>query len=281
MIVPGVAIVMVCVAGCQKPATVYDTSSPEAMAESMRQMVANGEPQRLIELIEAPTPELQPMVTQLGELLAAADSLRATLEERMPDEIASLRGRTADAGFDEYVSALFQGAGQQGFGGLGALTGGAGMPTPRGGLSRERVRDLSVMLLADTFRPLREKPEDLGVVQINDDLAALTWAGRPIFPPFGVTARRTDEGWRIVLPIEGPAFGRFMPATPEEGEVLAGLIEVMQNAVADVERDVAEGRVTRVEGLSARATEKLVFPAGMTLLAYARMKDLDLGGIGP
>lgn len=256
------------------PERTYPTGTPEAVIASARAMLADGRPDRLVEMLEhAPPSEAQTERAQrmrdlharLGRVLAAANDLHAAVQRHLPDDLARLAAELEAAEARGETTSF-----------LAAVTpdrrrGRSGPESDARRAARERA---FARVLADPFgrlnRAVGEHADRLGIVEIGADTVAVTFDDRPVFPPFGLTMRRHPEGWRVVPPTALPVVSRFMPDTQAEFEIWGSLLATAEALLDDLRRGVETGRITDIEQLSRRAIEDAVVPIGMVMVALGR-----------
>jgi len=224
--------------------------TPEAVIDSVFALVAEGRPGRISELIAAPDDDMRLVVQRLGYLLDSVHALSVVMQESFPHEVETLRQRAARGEVRGGVGALLR------------------RPEP-GQASSEALR----LLLADPYAALRDGRERITTVMIADDAAAVLVDGAPAFG-VGMTMRYDEDAWWLELPLNIPVARRFMPQSPEEFQILASMIHVIENAVLDLTEDVRRGQAESVEDASRLAGEKAFAPIMICVVAYNRAMEV-------
>lgn len=241
----------------------YDRSTPEAVFEAARDMVAEGDAHRLSELLYADSPGMEQVYAGLGDVMGSVQGLAAAINERFPEEVAEFRARAeSEAKAGRGVSFLQQ-------------IGSAARPR-RGGPppaeEENRWNRVLQTVAADPYAWLTEAEDRLSYTWIDDERVAILWDQKPIFPPFGMIMQQDSRGqWSVVLPLRGiPMASRFLPQTEEEYAIWAAILQAVDNVVIDLETDVREGRLNSFESI-ARATGQKAAPVMIgCMIAYNR-----------
>ncbi|RMH26932.1 MAG: hypothetical protein D6692_08330, partial [Planctomycetota bacterium] len=256
------------------PEKTYPTDTPMAVIESAGQMLKDRRADRLVELIEPVPPtetdtdradRMRDLYIRLGRVLAAAQDLHAAVEIAMPDELTKLSAEVAAA----------ESRGER-TGILATL-----MPSRRNNADtteRRAARERAVSrLLADPFGSLDNAVTTnihrIGIQEIGADTVAVTWDGRPVLPPFGLTMRQHEEGWRVVPPTSLPMIRRFLPESEAEFQVWGSLLATVESLLDDLRRAVQSGRITTLDALSRKAIEDAIIPMGMVMIALGNADD--------
>lgn len=272
-IVPGLVVVVALVSlGCERKS--YSRSTPEELIDSAHQMVVDGHPERLTELIYASTadspdtedPRLRELYERLGGLLAQIDELARAVQEAFPEEVEQLRAEAeAAAQRGEARSMLTQ-----------ALTGRRG---PSRGERRQQGEDVMERamsdLLANPFGWLEGAKERISFFELTPDRQAVLWDGKPVLPPAGLAIERHDGDWYVVLPLSHPAMGRVMPSSDEQYAVFGSLIQVLDQTFRELTADVRSGKARDLNHVAEMTGEKAFMPMAMVALAYARLMSGD------
>lgn len=241
-------------AGCGDGDLDYDTSSPEAVLDSARLMVENGDARLLPELVQLDARDItyEDGVTEasaiaevkakLSELLGRMWLVGEALQARFPDE-------TIDS-LDEAV----------------AMVGDAG-----GG----DWTDIVGQLLSDPFGWLDEQESKLEILDLGDGTAAILWEDEPALGGF-VAMIETDDGWRASVPIELVRDTDYWPNTRHEWSVIASMLISIENALEDFERQVAADEFSSLSQASADAGRLVGESVVVQGIIYGMMKrDVD------
>lgn len=261
------AAAVVFAAGCRREPN-YSQASADAVIQSAQLMVKNGRADRLTDLVYAENEDMRGLYRRLGGMLKSAQSLALTLNEKFPKQVAELRAKAEQAAKDGKAAPLF-----------GRLTGEA-RRTARRAATGDRPNSGDMMdsafkqVLIDPYAWLDENSTKLGTTPINDEMAAVTWGGKPVFPPVGLVIKKDGEKWYLVLPTNLPGVSGFMPKTKDEYSIWASLIRTFDNVVKELEQDVKSGKSRSLDDVARKAGEKAVVPAGIAFLAYGRAVEV-------
>ena len=281
------AMVVVCLAmgsfglgGCSDE---YDRSTPEGTIATARKMLQNGDGRRVGELIYAQNQDEARLMRRMGIMLGNLDTLGNSIKEKFPKEVADLQARAEAASKDgkgaSMVNRLFsQVRPQQGMRRRNAGEGGGargGRPSGRPGQETEQLfNDLLKTLFADPYGWLKDSETQLTTVYLTEDSVALLWEEKPILPPIGLTMRKTEKGlWAFALPTNFPGVSSFWPKSKDEFEIWGGLVQVFDNVIVDLTKDVRDGRATSLDDVARRAGEKTFVPAVITFFAFTQLQD--------
>lgn len=290
-----VALLIACASGCDGSRREYPASSPDTMLDSARDMIANGEADRLSDLVYAEDEQMRSFLNQVGGLLGSLHGLGDAIEARFPEEIAAFRAEAERAAAEGRTNPLLSrlvasgrpggnatfGISQMDRSGLTLDTGSGGEASGgrRGGLlgggpsdsQREIFNGIIKQLLADPYGWLEDGRDRIDHVYLADDMVSLTWDGRVILPPFGLTLLEEDGRWFLVPPTSYPGVRMVLPRSDDEWYVWGSMIKTLERVVIDLERDVRSGRVRNMTDLADSATEKVAIPAMLIFFAYTNL----------
>lgn len=258
------------------PEKTYPTDSPRAVLESAAEMLADRRADRLVELIETVPPaeagtdrddRMSDLYIRLGRVFRAAQDLHASVEAKLPDELDELKADLAAAEARGESTSV-----------LAAL-----MPGRRGRNQspdqREARERLIERLLADPFagidNAVTENIDRIGIQEIGADTVAITWDNRPVLPPFGLTMRNSEQGWRLVPPTSLPMVRRFLPESEAEYQVWGSLLATVESLLDDLSADVRDGRIRSIDKLTQQAIEDAIIPMGMMMVALGNADEED------
>jgi len=258
------------------PEKSYTTDTPRAVLESAAEMLADRRADRLVELVETVPPDeagterddrMSDLYIRLGRVLRAAQDLHAAVETSMPDELEELTAELAAAEARGESTSII----------AALMPGRRNRPdTPEKRESRERLIE---RLLADPFagidNAVNENIDRIGIQELGADSVALTWDSRPVLPPFGLTMRSSEEGWRLVPPTSLPMVRRFLPDSEAEYQVWGSLLATLESLLDDLRDDVASGRIRTIDRLTQQAIEDAVIPMGMMMVALGNADEDD------
>ncbi|VAX40431.1 hypothetical protein MNBD_PLANCTO03-1078 [hydrothermal vent metagenome] len=244
----------------------YDRSTPDALLEAARDMVVNGDAERLHELLYTDSDEMEALYARLGWVLGHLQDLAVAINDRFPEEVAAAREKAeAEARAGRGMSLFEQ------FG-MGARRARRGSSSAGEG---SRFNALVQTIATDPYAWLTAAEGRLRYVEIDDERVAVLWDDKPVFPPFGLVMRQDQGQWSVVLPLHNiPWLSSYMPQTPEEYSIWGSLLQMVDNVLVDLEADVGEGRLHSLDALARATGEKAVVPMGMGMIAYDRaLKD--------
>lgn len=266
------------------PEKTYDTSTPEAVVRTAGQMLADRRADRLVELLEpVPTEDrgtereqrMQDLYIRLGRVLAAAQDLHRTIERRMPDQLEQLAQEIQSAEARGEATSLLAAImpDRRAMGGRQSRNA-PQQDTPARRAARERA---FAQILADPFgrlnRAVTDNIDRVGIAEIGFDTVAVTFDGRAVLPPLGLTMRQHPEGWRVVPPTNLPMVRRFTPNTEAEFMIWGSLLATAEALLDDLRLSVESGRITDMQQLSRKAVEDSIIPIGMIMVALGRAND--------
>jgi hypothetical protein len=282
-----VFVVMAVSAGCRRG---YDQSTPQAVLQTAKQMVEKGDADRLTELLYADTPQMRRLLQDLGLVLGSLQDLGKAVQKAYPEEIGELKKQAEESARQGDASGfLMRIAGQAsqqvsagkggrrslrlsaGPGGTAASIGEQNDPEAMRGMFDNAMKEL----FADPYGWIAANEARLTTQQVADDRAVILWDQKPVLG-IGLTMQRgEDDRWYVVLPLNAPGVGQFMPKTPESWEIMGSLMEVFDNMLRDLTQDVKSGRAARLDDLARIAGEKAFLPAVMVFFAYSKSIEAE------
>jgi hypothetical protein len=263
--------------GCSREP--YAQSTPDETILAAKTMIEKGEASKLPRLIYSENEDMRRWLSSVGRLTGDMQELARTLQEKFPDEVASLRARAAQAAQEGKATTLFgqlaqqtrrQGRNQRRQG-------------PPKGDERTQFDDAIVRLLADPYAFLRESEGRLTTAQVDDERVAVLWDGKPVLQPLGMLMQRDEQDrWCFVLPTNIPGAQGVMPQSKEQWEILGMLVTTLDKVVKDLTVEVQDGRLASLDAVSRRAGEMTFVPAVMVFYAYGKytqeMKEQQKAG---
>lgn len=266
-------IVLATFAGCEDTSR-YSQTTPEATIATARLMVEEGRAKRLGDLIYAENADMRTFLTRTGVFLGNLQKLGNAVQTKFPNDVAKLKADLEDASKQGKATTLFGQLAQQ------AMPRGR-RPNMDTTQARDAFDDAIKSILADPYSFLRESETRLTTEYLTDDSVSLRWDAKPIMAPIGMRMKLADDAkWYFALPTNIPGASAFLPKTKEEYEILGGLIEVFDNMVLDLIKDVEQGRVTSLDSLARTAGEKAFLPAVMVMFAYSKGVEQRTKGAG-
>lgn len=246
--------------GCSQE---YSQESPEALVLSARQMVLDGNANRLSELVWADSDGQQLVIDRLGRTLGVLQRLGQAVNDAFPKEVERIRSQADEAAESGEINSL-----------IGrALTaqGGIARGAPQAVRDERRMRqglDAVVReLMADPYGWLERHGDKLEPMRITDDIVALSWQGKPVV---GLSLTEQDGKWYLKLPLDQPALRRFLPQTDEEFEIWGELVASVHNVLLDLAVEVENGEHKDLESVASTAGEYALPTAFMVMIAYGK-----------
>ncbi len=271
---------------CQrkKAASAYSQSTPRDVIDSLVKMIEDGQVQRLPDLIYADSKEFRLVMNRLGSLMERMRELSVAVANRFPAETASIRAQLQDGRGLESLTKIAGGlpTGSKGGGNvelkLGQKNGPkVNIPVPANDAAgrearRDAVKEILDQLMADPFSLLAAYAKRLTTIEIDDTQVAVLFDGKPV-PPLGLTMKKENDAWFIVLPTNIPGAQQYLPETRAEWSILGSLVKALENSVSDLRDDVNNGKVMKMEQLAEKAGEKAFVPVAIIGVVYAKEMD--------
>lgn len=261
------AVVVACLGGCDR----YPQDSPEAVLSSARKMVEDGKADRLGRLLYAENDDVKRVYRQLGTTLGNLQDLGKEIQKAFPKEVEELRAQAEEAARSGKASSLIGQALIQ------------GTQQARGGRRRGPQQDPTELrdafdrtikeIIADPYGWLERSEERLTVQRVADDTALLMWDGKPVLPPLGIALKEEKGKWYVVPPTNVLGAVPFMPRTKDEYDVWIRVMQVVDNMVVDLIKDVKGGKVRSIREVAEAAGEKAFIPMVLGMIAYGKMMD--------
>jgi len=272
---------------CQrkKQAAAYSQSTPRDVIDSLVKMIDDGQVQRLPDLIYADSKEFRLVMNRLGLLMDRMRELSLAVAKRFPAETASIRQQLQDGRSLNSITKIAGGLPTGAKGGgkvelkLGQNKGSpaVNVPVPANDPAtrearRNAVQEILDQLMADPFSLLGAYAKRLTTVEIDDTQVAVLFDGKPV-PPLGLTMKKENDAWFIVLPTKIPGAQQYLPETRAEWSILGSLMKALENSVSDLRDDVNNGKVAKMEQLAEKAGEKAFVPVAIIGIVYAKEMD--------
>lgn len=256
-------LLVLLVSGCEDKSK-YSQATPEAAIATARLMVEEGKARRLSDLIYADNADTRAFLSRTGVFLGNLQKLGSAVQQKFPNDVTKLQADMEEAAKKGKATSLFGQLAQQ------AMPRGR-RPNMDTTQARDAFDDALKSILADPYSFLRQGEKRLTTEYLTDDSVSLRWDSKPIMAPIGMRMKLGEDGkWYFALPTNIPGASAFLPKTKEEYEILGGLIEVFDNMVIDLTKDVQNGRVTSLDSLARAAGEKAFLPAVMVMFAYSK-----------
>lgn len=271
---------------CKKPEQItYPQATPQDVLNSMVKMIKDGRVDRLPDLLYADSKEFRLVLNRLGGLMLRLQELTLAVADRFPTETADLRKRLESGSAADALSKITAGAGtlnsrprridvnlQSG------QKTGVDVNLPANDenarrAQRDAFKEITDQIMANPFGVLEANAARLSTVSLADDQAAVLFDGKPI-PPLGLTMKKENDAWFIVLPTNLPGVNQFLPETRNEWSILGSLIKALENSIAELRDDVRAGKITKIDQLAEKAGEKAFIPIGMIAVVYVKEMDV-------
>lgn len=260
--------------GCEDKG--YSQATPGDVLVTARRMVENGDARRLTDLVHADTPEMRQFLRDMGRTLDNLADLGLAVQARFPDEVAALR--------TEAEQSIKAGQGSSFVGRVIGIAG-QGRRARRDPAAAQEMRALfdrmAMEVMADPYAWLTRNQERLRASTdgMPDGAAVLQWDADPAsdrdsdWAPIlagAFTLREADGLWYVAFP---PAARAVMPKSAEEWEIASFILEVVDNALIDMRKDVSSGKAKRLEEVAGMAGEKAFLPMAFAIMAYGRATE--------
>jgi hypothetical protein len=249
----------------------YSQATPEDTIRTARLMIERGQAASLERLIYAENEEMRKVLRRAGAMFSNLQKLGVAVEAKFPEAVAKLKADTEAAAKDGKATGLLAQLGQNLASQRGQGRRGRNRERPAGD-DRAAVDQAVMGLFADPYAWLKESEGRLTTAYLTDESVSLRWDEKSIFPPIGLQMRLVTEEqkWYLALPTGIPVLSRFMPRSTREYEIVGSLIQVLDNAVIDLRRQVETGQVSSLEETARKAGENAFVPAAMVFFAYTK-----------
>jgi len=262
------APVLALLVGCEKE---YSQESPEALVDSARQMVVDGNARRLGELVWAENDGEALVIERVGRTFGALQRLGNAINEAFPREVERIRQQADEAAANGEINSIIGRA----LTAQGGIARGAPQVMRDEARMRQGLDSVVRELMADPYGWLERHGEKLEPVRITDDIVALTWQGKPVV---GLSLVEQDGKWYVRIPFDLPAIRRFMPQTEEGFEVMGEFVATVHNVVHDLAVEVENGEHRNLESVASTAGEYALLPAVLAMYAYGKaIEEQDSG----
>ena len=232
------AAIIAALPGCSKPK--YDTSTPEALLDSVQKAVKDGRPEDLPQFIEIAARDIT-FDDGVTEASAIGD-----VKGKLSDMLGQL-GRVSSKLKSRFVAELTK---------------------PKKQTELERISDRAV---TDPFAVLDESRSKLKSEDLGDGTATLTFNDKPVVGGF-LALVETSDGWRVTVPVELVQSNDYWPQTRHEWAVLASLLLGVENSLAMFEKELDQGNFKNMNQASERVGRLLGESVVVQSVIYASMK---------
>jgi hypothetical protein len=250
----------------------YDQSSPDAVVNSLAEMLETGDVARMHELVYAEDEPMRQALARLGTLLDELRLLGLTVNERFPQDIETLRRDAEDAARRGEATGLVARLAQNATGQRRNKN--RGRRSNSGDAFNLAIRQL----LASPYESLDEARAKLSTIEISEDTAGVLWEGQTVMPPFGLVMRKDerDSNWYLVLPLDLPVLAKYRPRTPEQWAIAGHLMRAWANAARDLRRMTETGSIQSLDQLASESFGMIGPPTLMIGAAYSKQfEDQD------
>ncbi len=255
--------------GCRRQPKQYDQSSPEAVIESLEEMVTDGNHQRLHELFYAEDDDMRMALRRFGRMAGRLAELAQALNVAFPEEVADLREDAEEAAANGQATSI-----------IARLSQGAMRQRRNTNANPEDSFNAAFRyLLTDPYSSFEQATDRLSAMEIGEGYAGLMWDGKPLLPPFGIKMREDVDGkWYIELPLDLPFVAQYRPRNDEQWLIAGYLMKAWENAAVDLKTKVEAGDFRNLDEVAQEAGAMVLPPTMMIGLAYAsQFKDEDEG----
>ena len=236
--------------GCADPT--YDTSTPEALLDSMQQAVKDGRYEDLPRFIEIAARDIQ------FEDGVTEESAIGDVKGKLSDMLGQL-GRVS-----RKMKPLVEKDSKKAKTQLDRLS------------DRFGFGPIVENIITDPFKVLDESRDKLTAEDLGDGTAALSYDGDPIAGGF-VALVETGDGWRVTVPIELVQSNEYWPQTRHEWAVIASLMLSLENSLNMFEEELDAGKFKTMDQASERVGRLLGESVIVQSVIYASMKGKDAG----
>jgi hypothetical protein len=242
-------------------------------------MVEKGDASRLPDLIYADSKKMRALLDELGIVLGSLQHLGLTVQKAYPDEIAKLKAEAEESAKKGEASSFIarmmgQATQQMGGGPFGRRNRNANQQADPDA-ARKMFDNAMKELFADPYGWIAANEARLTVQTVAEDRAAILWDGKPALG-IGLAMQRDDDGkWYVVLPTGAPGFAQIMPKSEETWEIMGSLMDVFDNMLKDLTKDVKQGKARRLDDLARLAGEKAFVPAVIVFFAYGKALESE------
>jgi hypothetical protein len=250
----------------------YPQGTPEEVLASARKMIENGDAHRLPDLVYADTPQMRGLLNELGQVLGSLQDLATQVAAAYPDEIAALTAQAEAAAKSGQATSFIQ-----------RLAGEASANMGRRGRDRRNADPAAMRKLfdnaakevfADPYGWLARSEGRITVQTLTSDTAAILWDKKPVFG-VGLMMRESEGSWYISLPTNMPVVSRAMPKSEESWMIMGNLMDVFDNTIKDLTKDVRSGKIAKLDDLARKAGEKAFIPAAITVFAFSKAMEAE------
>ena len=241
------AAIIAALPGCSKPK--YDTSTPEALLDSVQKAVKDGRPEDLPQFIEVAARDIT-FDDGVTEASAIGD-----VKGKLSDMLGQL-GRVSSKLKSRFVTELTK---------------------PKKQTELERISDrfgfgpIVERAVTDPFAVLDESRSKLKSEDLGDGTATLTFNDKPVVGGF-LALVETSDGWRVTVPVELVQSNDYWPQTRHEWAVLASLLLGVENSLAMFEKELDQGNFKNMNQASERVGRLLGESVVVQSVIYASMK---------
>lgn len=255
-----VLVALMLLAGCERD---YSQESPEALVDSARQMVVDGNARRLSELVWTESEGEKLVIDRLGRTMGALQRLGQAVSREFPEEVSRIRQQADVAAESGEINSII--------GRALTASGGVARGAPAAIRDERRMRQgldsIVRELMADPYGWLERHGDKLEPMRITDDIVALSWQGKPVV---GLSLVEHEGEWYLKLPLDQPVLKRFLPQNEAEFEIWGELVASVHNVLQDLADEVERGEHRNLESVASTAGEYALPTAFMVMIAYGK-----------
>ena len=259
-----VLVLLLVVPGCRRQPKQYSQKTPEALIQSLEDMVKDGNTRRLHELFYCEDEHMRLALRRLGRMTGRLAELAETINTAYPEEVAELTKQAEEAVANGQATSLMGKLAQ------GAMQSRRSRRSTSEGEQGDAFNAAFRQLLANPYASFEQAGERLTAMELTDDYAGLMWDEKPLLPPFGIKLRRdVDEKWYIQIPMDLPIITKYRPRTQEQWMIAGYLMRAWENAAVDLKAKIEAGDLRDLDEVAGEAGAMILPPTMMIGIAYA------------
>lgn len=219
-------------AGCERKKS-YRQNTPEATVDAMFQMIKDGNVHQLTDLIHTDDENLRGSLDEVGRIVYRGMKLTKTVRDEYPTLVEQAIKKAESDGAD-FAEEQGRDRGRRGWG------------------------DRVTAFLLNPSVEFEEFQDEIDVVEISDDMFAVTQDGQPMFG-VGMILRKVDDKWYFEWPSTIPGLNTQMPQNEAEWKILNSVLRSVGNGVSWAEKKVEDGELKSLDQVWGEAAEN-IFP---------------------
>lgn len=225
----------------------YDQATPQATLDSLCTMIQEEDLGSIPELIRAEDDDMDLALRRTGAILDRLNELAQAIKESYPREVQDLLARAGAAV-------------------AGEATGGrsSARRTLRGEWSRRLQH-----FIVDPYGALEETIAEVAIVELDDQMAAVTIDGKPAFGVGLLMMKNADDDkWYFAIPTTIPWLNTSLPRTEAEWSIVQSMLHSVANGVDFVTEAVDEKRYDSLDDLQTALMGEIGVRLGVQYLVY-------------